>query len=213
MIRRLLLSLVAFLALSGATSFAGVSLEHQFMWDEANAQMTTARLPADFLRAAETYGKLAEMGVRNGPLFYNLGTALLKGGRYEDAQTFLLRAERYMGHDPDIRQNLRLAMARGKNNVMVALPWYRFPLFWHYGLPGSVRLTIAVCAFFCCWLALVLGALGPRRAARRILILAIGVLILFGSSILTSLHEESGARNTPDWQARDKTDRSGQRHE
>jgi hypothetical protein len=206
---RLPLSLAAFLASFAAASLAGVPLEHRFMWDEANAQMAVARAPADFLRAAGTYSKLAETGVRNGPLFYNLGTAFLQGGRYEDAQTFLLRAERYMGHDPDIRQNLRLAMAGGKKNVTMALPWYRFPLFWHYGIPGPARLTIAVWAFFCCWMALILGALGARLAARRLLILSVAVLILFGSSILTSLHEEAASRSTPNGQAKDKTGHAG----
>ena len=198
---RIHLPMAALLALFAATGFADVSLEHQFMWDEANARMAAARAPADFLRAADTYSKLAGAGVRNGPLFYNLGTAFLKGGRYEDAQTFLLRAERYMGRDPDIRQNLRLAMARGRKNVAVVLPWYRFPLFWHYGIPGPTRMTLAVCAFFCCWIALILGTLGPRRVGRRLLIPALAILVLFGSSILTSLHQESGARITPERQA------------
>jgi len=95
-------------------------------------------------------------------------------------------------------------MAGGKKNVTVALPWYRFPLFWHYGIPGPTRMTIAVCAFFFCWIALILGAAGPHRTARRLLILALAILVLFGSSILTSLHQESGSRVTRGWQAKDR---------
>ena len=195
---RLLLHLLwmSFLVLSTTGTLADVSLERQFIWEEANSQMTSARTSADFLRAAETYRKLLNSGLKSGPLFYNLGTALLKAGKYEDAQVFLLRAERYMGHDPDIQQNMLLAIAHGKRNAPVALPWYRFLLFWHYGIPGPTRMTIAVCAFLCCWLALILGTCGRRHAAKRLLVIALAVLALFGSSILTSLHQESAGRES-----------------
>ena len=155
--------------------------------------MASARSPDDFLRAAQVYGKLLNRGVRNGPIFYDLGTAFLKADRYEEAQALLLRAERYMGSDPDIERNMMLAMAKGKKDAPVALPWYRFLLFWHYGLSGPVRMTITACAFLCFWLALTLRTLGPRRIARRLLILSLAVLVLFGSSVLTSLHQESVA--------------------
>lgn len=193
---RIHLLLLPILALSGAPGFADVLLERQFLWDEANSIMTSAQTPADFRRAAETYGKLANTGVRNGPLFYNLGTAHLKAGDYAPAEAFLLRAERYMGHDPDIERNLLLAMAKGKKNAPVALPWYRFPLFWHYGIPGPIRMTMAVYAFLCCWVAFSLRTLGLPGFARRLLILALSLLVLFGSSILTSLHQESSAAIT-----------------
>jgi hypothetical protein len=177
-------------------AFADLSLERQFIWKEANARMASARTPADFLRAAETYRRLVDSGVRNGPLFYDLGTAFLQAGQYEKAEASLLRAERYMGSDPDIQRNLLLALAKGKKNIPTALPWYRFPLFWHYGIPGPIRMTIAVCAFFCCWIALILGALGVGRPAKHLLIVALAVCVLFGSSILTSMHQETASQTT-----------------
>ena len=50
------------------------------LWNEANAALANAVKPADYLRAARSYQALVDSGVRNGPLFYNLGTALLKAG-------------------------------------------------------------------------------------------------------------------------------------
>ena len=100
-----------------------------------------------------------------------------------------------MGNDPDIQRNMALAMAAGKKHAVVALPWYRFLLFWHYGICHPVRMTIAVVAFFAFWLALTLSALGVGRIGRRLLILAVIVLVLFGSSVLTSVHQESAVRS------------------
>ena len=191
---RIHLLLLPLMTVFGTAGVADVSLERQFLWEEANAQMASAQTPADFLRAADTYGRLVQSDVRNGPLFYDLGTAYLKAGRYDDAASLLLRAERYTGSDPDVHRNLLLALAKGKRNPPAALPWYRIPLFWHYGIPGTGRMTIAVGAFFTCWIALTLGALGARQTARRLLILALAVLALFGSSILTTWHQESSER-------------------
>ena len=45
--------------------------------------------------------------MRNGVLFYDLGTALLKAGQADEAFEVLLRAERYLGYNPDVKRNLR----------------------------------------------------------------------------------------------------------
>ncbi len=166
-------------------------LERQFLWDEANTQMGTAQTADDFLRAARTYGRLVEAGARNGPLFHNLGAALVKAGRYEQATPVLLRAERYMGNTPDLRQNLLVAAARGQADALPSLPWYRPLLFWHYGLATRTRFLVAAAAFSLAWLAVAFRLLGWQAGARPLLATALVVLVLFGSSTLTSLHQEA----------------------
>jgi hypothetical protein len=168
------------------------AVARRFIWDEANSRTGAARTPADFLAAARAYEGLVAAGVRSGPLFYNLGIALLKAGEYDAALAALLRAERYEGTNPDIERNLRLAFARGQTDRSVSLPWYRVPLFWHYGLAAPVRLTVAAVAFSLCWLALLLRfARWARGFARPLLTFAAMALILFGSSAATSLREEA----------------------
>jgi len=165
-------------------------LEWRFIWNEANSRMAAARTEDDFHLAGEAYRKLLHAGVRNGPLFYNLGTALLKAERYDEAIAALLRAERYMGTTPDIRRNMLIALARRNKDETVALPWYRFPLFWHYGLAVSTRVNITVLAFAALWVSFVLRVLGFRRVFRRMMNLSLVAVIVFGSSAATSLHQE-----------------------
>jgi hypothetical protein len=184
------LTILFFCALTAA---ADGPTERLFMWNEANARMCAAQTREDFAAAAAAYRRLAAAGARNDVLFYNLGTALLKAERYGEAAMALLRAERYGGTTPDIERNLEIALAAGRKDGTAALPWYRPLLFWHYSLAAEVRAGIAALAFSGIWLALALRVMGFRRAAGPLLTLSVTLLILFGSSALTSVHEESRA--------------------
>jgi tetratricopeptide (TPR) repeat protein len=168
--------------------------DRQFLWQAANAQMSAAQASDDFLRTAEAYQKLIDAGVRNGPLFANLGTAFLQAGRNPEALEAFLRAERYAGSDPEIKAGIRTAIARLQKNDEAALPWYRIPLCWHFELGGPVRAAIATMAFALFWIALALRFLGIRRIARPLLGLALLGIVLFGSSTATTLYQETHAR-------------------
>jgi hypothetical protein len=190
------------IALCAATLLAGIcraesDAARRFAWAEANSRMATARSQADFLSAAEPYRRLIGMGARNGPVFYNLGCALLKAGRSEEALQAFLRAERYLGATPEIRRNLSLAAAAAEKENRTALPWYRPLLFWHYGLPLRVRTTAAVAAFAALWVAAILRALGAKPFAASLFAPALAALVLFGSSAATTIHQEYGADAEP----------------
>ena len=189
---RLVSGLVVFLCTAALS--AASSVECQFIWDEANARMAAARSPAEFSTAANTYRQLMKLGVRNGALFHNMGTALVMAGRHEEALAALLRAERYAGTTDDLERNIQLAMNGGKTDNLVSLPWQRQVLFWHYGLAASTRITVALAAFSVLWLAMVLRRLGFRQTAGHIVVLSLVVLILFGSSSAASLHAENRER-------------------
>jgi hypothetical protein len=164
--------------------------EQQFVWSEANARLTSAQTEAEFRAAARTYMRLVDAGVRNGPLFFNLGTALLKAGEYDGARAAMLRAERYMGANLRIERNLILALARGRSPDSVDLPWYRPLLFWHYELPAGTRVAIAVLAYMLCWSALILRRCGARETGGQILLLCLVVFGIFGSSGAASWWQE-----------------------
>ena len=186
---------IAVLALLAAAvpARAQDSAERSFLWSEANARLAGARTPAEFLAAAGTYQSLADLGVRNGTLFYNMGVALLNAERYDDAIQAFLRAERYEGSAPDITVNMRIARAKLAKAKSVPDSWYRMPLFWHYGLPCSTRATIAAAAFSLFWLALTLRFFGLDRLGRPLAVATFAAFVLFGSSAITSIHQEATA--------------------
>ncbi len=166
-------------------------IEHEFMWREAAVRAASAESESDFMRVAETYRALIRAGVRNGPLFYNLGTALLKADRYDEAMNALTRAERHMGANPEIRRNMRLALARERDPSDVFLPWYRLFLFWHYRLGFHARSTLAAIAFVVFWLTMCLVVVGWRaKPIRALRAAALALLILYGSSTGASLLQE-----------------------
>lgn len=170
--------------------YADTDTEQMFIWNEANSHMFTAHKPDDFIRAADAYNKLIKYGVRNAPLFYNLGTALLKAGHYTEATSALRRAELYSGTNWEIKRNLLIANSSGNTHELIPLPWYRHPLFWHFGLGISTRITITVCSFALIWACLIFKTIGASLFSRTLIIPAMTILILFGSSTLTSIHQE-----------------------
>ena len=190
---RSLCRILAILLVSGLPAWALDGSERTFIWNEANAIMAAATKPDDFRRAAQTYQKLTDAGVRNGPLFYNLGTALLQAGQYANALDALARAERYLGRQPDIRRNMSIALARKQKTPRVEWPWYRILLFWHFNLSGATRTVIAVAAFTLFWLALTLRRLGLRRGLNAVVLLSLLAIVAFGSSMATTWHQEMTA--------------------
>jgi len=128
----------------------------RFLWESANASMAAAQKPADFLKAARSYNRLVAAGVRNGPLFANLGTALLLASDGPNAIAALQRAERYSGSTPDIRTNLRLALALRAGQPDADLPWERVVFFWHFDQPVRTRTTLALACWSLFWLGILL---------------------------------------------------------
>jgi len=146
--------------------------------------------PEDFAKAAEALATLVDNGAANATLFHNLGTALLMAGDPDAALEALARAERYSGTTWGIRRNMLLARRAQDPDAPSSLPWQRIPLFWHYRLPATTRMTIAALAFSAIWLL----AIG-RRSRRREFILpflwiATATFLLFGASFLSSVYSE-----------------------
>jgi len=190
MLRRCLVGLLLAVVLSPARAFPGDADTHRFLWDQANSMMATATTPSDFRATAAVYEQLVRQGVRNGPLYYNLGTALLKAGLNSDAITAFRQAERYEGSTREIRNNMTLASRNLSGDKEASLPWYRFFLFWHYELPAVHRAVAASIAFTAIWLALLLIRLGLRSTGQLLAGVAVTAFILLGSSWATSWHED-----------------------
>ena len=160
----------AIIALAGAllTSQDAVRADattESFRWEQANARLAAAQKPDDFLSAARCYNRLVADGVRNGPLFSNLGTALLLAGDGPNAVAALQRAERYAGSTPEIRANLRLARALRAGQPDSDLPWDRIVFPWHFDHPLRLRVTVALSCWALLWFGVLLRFLVPPRPA------------------------------------------------
>ena len=200
----------------------------RFLWEEANARMATAKTSDDYLAAARTYNRLVQEGIRNGPLFFNLGTALLLAGDAHNAVAALLRAERFEGCTADIRTNLRLAIAASTGHPDADLPWSRVAFFWHFDHPLRIRLLVALGGWSLLWLGLLLRLLtrdrtavapdmAPSGAAVQVRALAgsclfFGTLlgVVFGASVAVSLLQEHMQNRT--WSERVFVSRPTQEH-
>ncbi len=192
---RLLPFLVTLGLLAGTTTARAMAPdEADFVWNDANSLMTSARAPADYTAAAAEYQKLIDMGIRNAPLFYNQGTAFLQAGRFDDALRILARAECYGGAQGDVARNLQIARARKAGLKTRVMLWDRVLLFWHYRLPAETRILVAAAGFSLWWLGLALRVLRRPTAARRVMAVAVIVLVIFGSSAVTTLMQEQSAR-------------------
>ena len=129
--------------------------------------------------------------MRNGPLLYNLGTALIRAQRYSQAVDALERSERFTGRQPDLERNLAIAYAGKMNTRAAALPWHRMAFFWHYSLSCPRRTLVAACAFFVFWLALTLRRMGMRRLTGAMAAAGLTVFVIFASSAAASWQMES----------------------
>jgi hypothetical protein len=184
--RGMLAVLVLLTAVSAAPA---ADSRHSFLWDQANVHMAGARTPADFLAAARGYNRLVNESVASGPVFFNLGTALLLAGDSRNAAAAFVRAERRLGLTPAIRANLRQALALQNGQPDADLPWTRTAFFWHFDLPCRTRAHLATAGWLLFWLA-VLARLLTRRAsddAWRALagacrVAGVALLVVFGTS-------------------------------
>lgn len=186
-------------ALFACTSALALDVsERTFIWDEAQACMAAAKTPEDYRRAAQTYQKLVNDGVYNGPLFYNLGTALLQASELDPAIAALQHAEQFLGAQHDIRQNLKIAMARKSDNETAPWPWYRLVMSWHFYLSAAARMIVVTIAFSIFWAVLALRLHAIKHVwLNAILIMAAVVVILFGSSVITTWQQDARPNGLP----------------
>lgn len=179
-----------------------------FLWEQAGAQAAAATTPEGYLQAAATYNRLVADGVRNGPLFQNLGSVLVMAGDGANAAAAFARAERYLGATPETRQGLAAAIALQTGRAQADLPWSRTAFFWHYAFPCSVRASTALAGWALFWLGVFCQLLRRRGAGRAFLrslaetcLLTGGLItVVFAASTLMTLAHERHDEAT--WGAR-----------
>ena len=188
--------LIALLLTTGCSHRHGGGIapqEASFLWRQANAQMAAADSADAFDAAARTYRKLEAGGISNGPLLYNLGVALLMSGANEEALSAFLRAERYLGAAPDLRNNLELAWQRQPDTERT-WPWTRTVFALHYRIPLAVRQSVLWLAYQLLWIGMLGYALRKPALGRPVFIVAALLLAVMATSVGTTLQQESTDR-------------------
>lgn len=101
----------------------------------------------DYEKAIQDFETIAQSGVTNGRLFYNLGNAYLKNDQLGPAILWYERARKLIPDDPDLRFNLEHAHSLTKDAVdSDGSPLVRIFFFWRYQLsPRSIRIAAIVC--------------------------------------------------------------------
>ena len=169
-----------------------------FLWEQAKTQAAAAVKPEDYLKAANTYTRLVADGVRNGPLFLNLGNTLVMAGDGANAAAALARAERHLGVTPETRQGLAAAHALQTGHTHADLSWSRSAFYWHYAFPCPVRALTALGGAALFWLGVLCRILLKRRKGHAFLrslsetcMLTGGLFALvFAASTLVTLAQE-----------------------
>ena len=149
---------------------SGRRAENSFTWERAAAMSARAKGEKDFAALAEVYKSLVDGGIENGPVYMNLGTALLMAGKPYDALRAYSRAERWTGATPATMRGVRAAYARIYDTSDPGLPPERmvFRAFayltwdeWSLVLAGIFGLVVAAVA-----LRMIVRRVARSRAAK-----------------------------------------------
>ena len=99
----------------------------------------------DYERAVSEFLKIADAGVQNGQLYYNLGNAYLRSNRIGHAVLWYERALEMIPEDPDLRFNHTYALSLTKDERPErGASLVRILFFWKYLLRPSLIRWIAI---------------------------------------------------------------------
>ncbi len=139
----------------------------------------------EFAAAARSFEAIAESGIRNGHLFYNIGNAWFKAKDTGRAILWYERAKRLIPRDPDLNYNLEYArtLLKDKQENRVSLDDVFF--FWQ-GLVPLQWLQLAAIACSCLF-ALVAGIRmfrsGPLLTGMRNFLAGLAVLLTVAAAL------------------------------
>lgn len=186
---RYITALVLAIACWAAPTF-GSEQAHQFI---AGLEAYKA---GDFQKAIDVFESLADSGVVNGQLYYDLGNAYLKSDRLGPALLWYERANRLIPGDPDLQFNLTYARSLTKDAVDESGPsLVRIFFFWKYQLSHRTVIVLAIVSSFLFW-GIVAARLvtGRRRLARAAILAAIPALI-FTLTAMFNFYEAAHTRH------------------
>jgi tetratricopeptide (TPR) repeat protein len=142
--------------------------------------------------AAEAFQKVADSGVSNGALYYNLGNAYLKAGDVGRAVLWYERASELTPGDPDLVFNLNYARSLvvdepGDGGVEVA----RILFFWNHLLSRQAVIQAALTASVVFWLLVWIRSLKPVRVLRLFVYPTALAALIFSATAFYNYYERA----------------------
>jgi len=157
------------------------------LFRQANSKVSTDPQAAKKLykRAALRFERLiAEGGIENGKLYYNIGNAYFRMGDLGAAILNYRRAARYIPNDPNLKQNLGYARSRRTDKIEETqqAKVFKTLLFWHYDFSPNIRALIFAIFYGFFWAAALIH-LFIRRVPRWMFAGAAIIAVMFFSSL------------------------------
>lgn len=174
--------MVLFLMLAGGIIVPGVAAEKNF--DDARKSgrqfLEAVQLYENglYAAAADKFQTVAESGIENGKLYYNLGNAWFKAGQLGRAVYWYEKARRLIPADPELAFNLEYARSQVKDRPPEENRVVRAVFFWRYWLGQSslIVLSVVCSGLFFCGLLLKRHFRVPVPAAVLAVVLALGIV-------------------------------------
>ncbi len=149
----------------------------------------------DYERAASAFSAVAETGVKNGKLFYNLGNAYLKNGDIGRAVLWYERALNLIPDDPDLKFNRAYALSLTKDEKSDReFPVLRILFFWKHALSKPTIRWVSVALNLLFWLTATGLFLRKKRAFRTLTTLLLAVAVIFTLTAFYNYYEDAYIR-------------------
>ncbi len=135
-----------------------------------------------FAEAAAAFSRIADEGINNGKLFYDLGNACLKKGDIGSAILWYERALKRLPHDPDLKFNYEYAQSLTKDaKGDKELPLVRILFFWKYLLSQTQIQWTAIIFNLIFWSLMTIRVIRGKRRFQTFghVMLALGLIFAF----------------------------------
>ena len=146
----------------------------------------------DYPTAIAGLEAIADTGVINGQLFYNLGNAHLKNDDLGSAILWYERALALRPNDPDLRFNYDYARSLTQDaEEEQATPLRRIFFFWKYTLSAHTIIVLAIIFNLLFWILAAVWRLTRRRGWRRAALAALAPALIFIATACVNYYQSS----------------------
>jgi len=146
----------------------------------------------DYESAVSGFLSLAEKGVKNGTLFYNLGNSYFKKGDLGQSILWYERALRFLPDNPDLKFNYNHVLSFTKDEKgKRELPIFRVLFFWKYMLSQANVQRAAIILNVLFWTLLILSMFFKHYWLRMSGTLVLILAIVFIATSLYNRYESS----------------------
>lgn len=146
----------------------------------------------NYRQAIASFMTIADSGVHNGKLFYNLGNAYLKNGQLGHAILWYERALQRMPDDPDLKFNYDYAVSLTKDRIDgSATSIWRILFFWNHLLSAQMIRWLAIVFNFVFWSVLLIRTLLKKKPLKGPVYLLLIALLGFTTTAAYNYYSRS----------------------